>query len=34
MLVAIRVRPLMEKEIESQESDIIRAEDKLLIVLD
>lgn len=31
MLVAIRIRPLSQKENSSQDIDIIRAEDKLLV---
>jgi len=34
MLVSIRIRPLNQKELQSEEYDIIRTEDKLLIVLD
>jgi hypothetical protein len=34
MLVAIRIRPLSQKEQINQELEIIRAEDKLLIVMD
>lgn len=32
MLVAIRIRPLSQKEIQSNEKDIIRSEDKLLVI--
>ena len=31
MLVAIRIRPLNQREITVQDKDIIRAEDKLLV---
>ena len=31
MLVAIRIRPLNQKEISNNEMDIIRSEDKLLV---
>jgi len=31
MLVAIRIRPLSQKEVVNQDKDIIRAEDKLLV---
>ena len=34
MLVAIRIRPLNSREIILNDQDIIRTEDKLLIVLD
>ena len=34
MLVAIRIRPLSDKEIANREMDILSVEDKLLIVLD
>ena len=34
MVVAIRIRPLAQREIAVQETDIVRAEDKLLIVMD
>ena len=32
MLVAIRIRPLNQKEIGVQDKDIIRSEDKLLVI--
>ena len=32
MLVAIRIRPLNQKEIQNNETDIIRSEDKLLVI--
>lgn len=31
MLVAIRIRPLAQKEIQNNDKDIIRSEDKLLV---
>ena len=34
MIVAIRIRPLSQKEIENGDQVIIRSEDKLLLVLD
>lgn len=34
MVVAIRIRPMSQKENIAQETDIVRAEDKLLIVMD
>lgn len=34
MLVAIRIRPLNQREVGLNDMDIIRSEDKLLIVLD
>ena len=33
MLVAIRIRPLNQKEIGNKEQDIIRSEDKLLVFI-
>jgi hypothetical protein len=33
MLVAIRIRPLNQKEVSNNEMDIIRSEDKLLVCL-
>jgi hypothetical protein len=32
MLVAIRIRPLNQKEVSNNEMDIIRSEDKLLVI--
>jgi len=32
MLVAIRIRPLNQREIASNDKDIIRSEDKLLVI--
>jgi hypothetical protein len=33
MLVAIRIRPLNQKEVGNNEMDIIRSEDKLLVII-